>query len=308
MKIKQCILTKNKCYIKGDKISKVVGIVVHSTGSNNKNLKRYVQPLETDADYDAIIADIGKNKYGNHWNRGGLLKKCVHAFIGVNAKGVLETYQTLPWDMCCWGCGSGKNGSFNYNPTAHIQFEICEDNLKDESYFKTTMKAAQELCAYLCDKFGLSADTIVCHKEANRKGYANNHKDIEHWLKNFGKTMDWFRDEVSKILERNSAYVPTVKEWQDAAIADGYDFPKYGADGKWGNECEKVAKKAICKKQSRGYKNQNLTKIVQKVVGVDPDGKFGKNTEKAVVYYQNTHELSADGIVGSNTWKAMLKV
>ena len=43
MELKKCILTKNNCYKKGQKINPK-GIVVHSTGANNPNLKRYVQP------------------------------------------------------------------------------------------------------------------------------------------------------------------------------------------------------------------------------------------------------------------------
>lgn len=305
MIIRQCILTKNDCYIKGTKISKVTGIVVHSTGANNKDIKRYVQPLKTYADYDHIIADIGKNHFGNHWNKGGI-QKCVHAFIGVNAKGAVETYQTLPWDVCCWGSGSGKNGSYNYNPTARLHFEICEDNLKDEAYFKSAMKEAQELCAYLCQRYNLSVDKICSHAEAYKAGYANNHGDCDHWLVKFGKSMDWFRAEVHKLLSP-VAEKPSVMEWQKAAIADWYPFPKYGADGKWGSECESVAKIALVQKQPT-YTNKNLTKIVQKVVGVTADGLCGTKTDAAIKAYQKANNLTVDGIVGLNTWKKILGI
>ena len=100
----------------------------------------------------------------------------------------------------------------------------------------------------------------------------------------------------------------SVLSWQKAAIADGFSFPKYGADGEWGSECESVAKKAICQKITVGYKNKNLTKIIQKAVGVTVDGKFGKNTKAAVIAYQKKHGLVADGIVGYNTWKKILGV
>ena len=99
-----------------------------------------------------------------------------------------------------------------------------------------------------------------------------------------------------------------VYNWQKAAIADGYSFPKYGADGQWGAECESVAKKAVCKKQAVGYKNKNLTKIVQAFVGAEIDGLFGKNTRNKVIAYQKEKGLAADGIVGINTWKKMLGV
>ena len=99
----------------------------------------------------------------------------------------------------------------------------------------------------------------------------------------------------------------TVLEWQKAAIADGFKFPKYGADGKWGAECESVAKEAICKKRLT-YKYKNLTKIVQSVVGAAVDGKFGNDTKKAVIEYQRNNGLTTDGAVGLNTWKKILGV
>lgn len=104
-----------------------------------------------------------------------------------------------------------------------------------------------------------------------------------------------------------------VKEWQRSAIADGYKFPKYGADGKWGSECEDVASKAICKRcfDSKGnfiWRNKRLTKIVQKTIGVAEDGCFGNDTYNGVINYQIKKGLVADGVVGKKTWKSILGV
>ncbi len=189
-------------------ISKVKGIVVHSTGANNPNLKRYVQPTSKNAKAAEILADLGKNAYGNHWNRSGQ-NVCVHAFIGKNVKGDVETYQVLPFDRTCWGCGKSSKGSYNYNPQAHIQFEICEDNLTDDNYFEKVMIEAQEFCAYLCKKFNLDVSTVVSHAEAHRKGYASNHGDIDHWLKRHGRTMTWFRNQVKAKMSTGSGTVST---------------------------------------------------------------------------------------------------
>lgn len=111
------------------------------------------------------------------------------------------------------------------------------------------------------------------------------------------------KEPVSIVVKENK-----ILEWQKAAIADGYKFPKYGADGKWGSECVSVATKAICKKYAIGYKNKNLTKIIQKAVGVTADGKFGKDTKAAVIKWQKLMGLVADGIVGYNTWRKILGV
>jgi peptidoglycan hydrolase-like protein with peptidoglycan-binding domain len=106
-------------------------------------------------------------------------------------------------------------------------------------------------------------------------------------------------------------YKPTVLEWQKAAIADGFKppkyFPKYGADGVWGAECEAVAKQAVVKKRLV-HKYKNLTKLVQKVVGVEADGKCGPETAEAIAVYQTAHGLVADKKAGPNTWKEILKV
>ena len=185
MEIKQCLLTKNDCYKKATKITPK-GIVVHSTGANNPNLRRYVQPD------DGLL---GKNTNNNSWNRSGI-DVCVHAFIGKDKNGSVQVYQTLPFDYACWGVGKGKKGSYNYNPTGYIQFEICEDNLKDEAYFNKAFELAAEFCAHLCTKYNLSIDNVVSHQEAYKRGYGSNHGDCDHWLKKFNKDMNWFRNLV----------------------------------------------------------------------------------------------------------------
>lgn len=114
-------------------------------------------------------------------------------------------------------------------------------------------------------------------------------------------------DYASKATAKPSSVNPAVLAWQKAAIADGFEFPKYGADGEWGSECESVAKKAIVKKRLF-YKYKNLTKIVQKAVGVTADGKCGAKTVEAIKAYQKRYGLTADGQVGINTWKKILGV
>lgn len=184
MEIITAYQTKNDCYKAAKKMTPA-GIVVHSTGVDNPKLSRYV-------DYpDALGKPSSKN-----WNRTGV-EKMVHGFIGLDKDGAVAVVNTLPYNYCCWGCGQGKKGSYNYSP-AYIQFEICEDDLADPVYFAEVFDAAAEYCAYLCKTFGLSVANVVSHKEANKRGYASNHADVDHWLKRYDKTMEWFRELVTE--------------------------------------------------------------------------------------------------------------
>ena len=203
MILKKCIAYDNPCYTQSRIQGKPYGIVVHSTGCDNEYLKRYVQPSETDSEKNNILKDIGVNVYSNDLNKPNA-EICMHAFIGKNAKDIVEVYQTLPYDICCWGCGRGSKGSYNYAPTSCIQFEICEDDLSDKKYFKEAFQAAIDYCAYLVNLYKIPIDRIVSHKEACALGYASNHGDPDHWLAKYGKNMNWFRDEVMKAVNSNT--------------------------------------------------------------------------------------------------------
>ena len=194
MNLHKLILPNNACYKAGRTITPK-GIMVHSTGANNPGLKRYVGPD------DGLL---GKNQYDNHWNQNTPdgRQVCTHAFIGKLADGSIATYQTLPWNMRGWHCGSGSKGSGN---DTHISFEICEDGLTDAAYFNAVYREAAELCAYLCRQYGLTEKNVICHCEGYKLGIASNHSDVMHWFPRFGKSMDTFRDEVKRLLENGGS-------------------------------------------------------------------------------------------------------
>ncbi|TDT31062.1 peptidoglycan-binding protein [Naumannella halotolerans] len=50
----------------------------------------------------------------------------------------------------------------------------------------------------------------------------------------------------------------------------------------------------------------DAVKAAQTVLGVDVDGKFGSGTASAVKDFQSENDLDADGVVGPDTWKALL--
>ena len=139
-----CMLSTSTCYQKTRRMEPW-GVLWHSTGANNSTLKRYVQPADNDPRREELLQIIGKNKYGNDQNhRQGTTG--MNFWIGKLADGTVAAVQTMPCDYRPWGCGGGNNGSCNDH---WIQFEICEDGLKDEAYAQEAFREACELTAYL---------------------------------------------------------------------------------------------------------------------------------------------------------------
>ena len=162
------------------------GIIIHSTGVDNPNLRRYVNAPNI----------CGNNPYRNYFDRADS-DVCPHAVIGLDKSGEVRAAKLLPWNICCWGCGDGSKGSYNYNP-AYIQIEIAEDALNDREYFNKAFGLAVQLCQRLMKNYSsIKPVNIVSHHEAHLRGYASNHADCDHWLGKFGKNMDWFRAQVA---------------------------------------------------------------------------------------------------------------
>ncbi|MEA4932935.1 MAG: peptidoglycan recognition family protein [Lawsonibacter sp.] len=190
MNLHTCLLTANDCY-KAGKTIVPRGIMVHSTGSNNPKLSRYVAPN------DGLLGTPSSNS----WNQSGTTA-CVHAFIGKLADGSVATYQTLPWTMRGWHCKYSGNNT-------HIAFEICEDGLTDPVYFAAVYREAVELTAYLCKLYALDplADgVVICHQEGYQRGIASNHGDVLHWFPMHGKNMDDFRADAAQELEGDNLF------------------------------------------------------------------------------------------------------
>lgn len=197
-----CMQKNSTCY-KGTSKMTIKGVLWHSTGANNPTLKRYVQPMVGDSNYNEMIKLLGKNTGGNDWNHVRV-QAGLNAWIGKLADGTVTTIQSMPWDYKPWGCGGGCNNGW-------IQFEICEDNLKDPNYFNAVYKEAVELTAYLCKKYNLDpkgtvsfsgkkVPVILCHADSHKLGLGSNHGDVMHWFPKYGKSMETVRNDVAALL------------------------------------------------------------------------------------------------------------
>lgn len=226
----RCFMRQSSWY-KGTTATTVRGVLWHSTGANNPELRRYVQPDDNAPDRDAWLNALGKNVNKNDWNH--ITNQAgVHAWIGKLADGTVTSVQVGEWDKRAWGCGSGKNGSCN---SGWVQFEICEDALTDASYFEKVYREGCELTAYLCKTYnlnpqgtvsfnGVNVPVILCHHDSYKLGLGSGHVDVDHWFEKHGKTMWNVREDVAALLSGNSPWEgDSVERWQTVNdVPDGY--------------------------------------------------------------------------------------
>lgn len=202
MKIIQSILTANRCYKAGKKIT-VEGLMLHSVACPQPSASVFIK----------------------NWNRPDAADVCVHAFIDANTG---DVHQTLPWNHRAWHAGGSANNT-------HIGVEMCEPNcIKYYSGDKFTCSnlpvaramaqrtydTAVQLFAHLCKEFNLDplADgVIISHKEGGKRGVASGHTDPEHLWSGLGMgyTMDTFRKAVKATMNGDSVkdeVIPTTEE------------------------------------------------------------------------------------------------
>ena len=209
-----------------------------------------------------------------HWwhIRNGWSGFGYHYFVAKSGK----IFKGRPDDVI----GSHAKG---YNSTS---IGICfEGKYNKEIVPEAQLKAGQELIEYLKNKYDI--------KNIKR------HQDL--MATDCPGALFPFEEMVSGAKEN------LVLEFQRAAVADGFKFPKYGCDGEYGNETKSVMQQCVVKKRLL-YKYKNATKLAQRLLGITQDGLCGKNTEQAIKTFQQHHNLCIDGCIGLETWKALLNI
>lgn len=180
---------QNGAYTSGRMIPNPKGCVNHSVGC--------AQP-KVDVFFNLM------NKASTGWG--------VNALLGDFHLGEGRIILTMNLRGRPWGCGAGKNGSWN---NTKVQWEVCEpaghtysggtmiayDAAKNQAYFDRMWKMLVAWNVYCAVKLGYPVSGISDHAESYRAGFGSNHSDMGQWLPRHGKSMDALRAEVQAILD-----------------------------------------------------------------------------------------------------------
>lgn len=328
MKIVEYLSTNNDCY----------------KNNINKVDSRYTN-FQTNGPSGLMLHSVGcpqpnAEVFAKSWNRSGY-EVAVHAVIQADG----TVYQCMPWNFRAWHAGGAANNThigvemtepdcIKY--TSGSSF-ICSNVTRAKEQVAGTYKTAVELFAYLCKKYNLDPTkdgVIISHKEGCARGVASNHGDPEHlWSQlGMGYTMDKFRKDVKAAMggvtvAPDPTPVPDKqlyrvrKTWADSVSQIGaYSSldnaktacDKAGADYYVFDESGKVVYpvatvRPTLKNGSTGEAVKTLQARLNELgysCGI-VDGVFGAKTVAAVKSFQTANGLTADGIVGTQTWAAL---
>lgn len=199
-----------------------------------------------------------------------------------------------------------------------ISIEMC-DTVKNGVVEITdaTMENAIELGKVLMKRYNIPLDRVIRHYDVNGKLCPNCNGLLDDKVWNAFKAR---LNDGTAPLPHTGTNTPVHHETAPTTHKNGYDewvarlqrelnaqFHKgLAVDGLRGpktlNACITVRRGA------RG----NITRLIQERLNsvgfhISTDGIFGGGTEKAVKVFQRNRGLTADGIVGRNTWEWLLK-
>jgi N-acetylmuramoyl-L-alanine amidase len=254
---------------------------------------------------------------GNYFHNN-VVKASAHYFVDDDS-----VTQSVYDDYVAYSVG-GKCQS-NHHPlykictnSNSISIEMC-DTTKDGTVAisEATMANAIELGKIIMKKYNIPLDRVIRHYDVNGK-LCPNCNDLLN-----DNTWNAFKSRLNGVtvqIPNTNTNTPVRHETAPTGHKNGYDewvarlqrelnaqFHKgLVVDGLRGSKTL-----GACVTVKRGARG-NITRLIQERLNsvgfhISTDGIFGSGTEKAVKVFQRNRGLSADGIVGRNTWDWLLR-
>ena len=251
--------------------------------------------------------DIHRWHLNNGWSGAGY-----HFLVRKDGK----VYRLRPED---------KVGAHAYGSNCN-SIGICfEGNFMEEDMPAEQIKAGQELVAYLKNKYNIT--TVQAHRDVCATSCPGDKFPFDEIVNS---------ETNNKVIPQPQENVPkgNVAEIQ-SALNDRYGL-NIAVDNIYGNETRKALVKGLQTELNKQYHRGlavdgifgtntynacinvrkgaegNITWLIQSMLichsfNIDADGIFGPATEIAVREFQKRNGLSADGIVGKNTFNKLFR-
>ena len=224
----------------------------------------------------------------DYWQRGGSAY-VVHYMVDNT-----RILRCMPENFKCWHVGSPGNAQYlgiemgepsQIRYTSGARFTVS-DLAAAQQYATAAYKNAVQLIAHLCRKYGWEPENAVwTHAEITRRKLSNtDHVDPQHLWDGLGLGYD---------LARLRKDVRTAIGGTAAPSAPATAERPTLRNGSSGNAVKTLQMKLI----ALGYSFEPS----------GADGAFGSMTEARVKAFQLAVGISADGIVGPQTWAALDK-
>ncbi|SNZ09901.1 Putative peptidoglycan binding domain-containing protein [Terribacillus aidingensis] len=252
-----------------------------------------------------------------------------------------QVIQGIPENRNAWHCGDGSG--VNSGNRTSIGVEVCYSKSGGARY-KAAEKLAIKFIAQLLHKKGWGINRVKKHQEWSGKYCPHRVLDEGRWnevkqaIANELASLKGGKAEAVKKETKSSTSGSkgnaNVREAQaflnsrnyprkakfTKLIVDGYTGPKslnaalrilqyYGGtdiDGIWGPKTQKATKVLSVHSYSKWWTHLAQSALVLRGVYVSIDGVYGSGTKAGVIKFQKSKKLIPDGIIGPQTWKALV--
>lgn len=219
-----------------------------------------------------------------------------HYFVDWNT-----AIQTIPENEVAWHAGPTANHRY-------LSLEMCMPRGYNQAQFNAVYQNTVELAANMCKRYGWNANDIHSHYWCSMTFRETDHEDPIAYLREYGKSWDILLNDIQRAINGQSVTV-TTQPIQSKANGNVATLQAELNNQGFGNlVVDNIAGPktlAACPTLYQGSQG-NITRWIQQRLGVNADGIFGGQTRQAVFSFQRSHGLYQDGIVGHDTWKALL--
>lgn len=267
------------------------------------------------------VGATGSARNNAEYFYSGYRAASAHYFVGFDSEENI-IMQVVDDKNISWHCGGGLQGSggasfykkcLNSNS---IGIELCCKKKDGKWYFEDgTIKTAQELVKSLMDKYGIGIDHVIRHYDVTGKICPEPYvRDAKAWA-DFKSAVAGTKVETEEEKPADKPSTPTSYECK-YPISQGSIVGELqkaiNADIKAGlaidNSFGPASQQACSRINIYTYPQYpNVTKFIQKYLGLSADGSYGPDTVSTVTKFQKQCGILANGVTGIQTLSQILQ-